>query len=112
MICNLIFLPLGTLQLYTDAPVYYEQIPNIISTHFMIKESGFPNFLKCGIPVTSKLNIDRWRFHLFDYWDQPIPDLLEYSFPIDFDQNSPLLSTLVNHNSALQKAAHVSNYLA
>ena len=101
------FLPSKTSQLYTGDPVYYEKIPDIISTHFMIKESGLPNFLKCRIPVTSKLNIDRWRFH----WDQQLPDLLEYGFPIDFDRNSPLLSTFVNHNSALQNAVHVSNYL-
>ena len=63
------FLPSEILQLYTGDPVYYEKIPDIISTHFMIKESGLPNFLKCRIPVASKLNIDRWCFHMLDYWD-------------------------------------------
>ena len=105
------FLPSETLQLYTGNPAYYEKIPGIISTHFMIKESGLPNFLKCRIPVVSKLNIDRLCFHLLDYWDQQLPDILEYGFPIDFDRKSPLLSTLVNHNSALQNVVHVSNYL-
>ena len=64
------FLPAETLKLYTGDPVYYKKIPDIISTHFMIKESGLPNFLQCRIPVTSKLNIDRWHFQLFDYCDQ------------------------------------------
>ena len=60
----------------------------------------------------SKLNVNRWRFHLLNYWDQQLLDHLEYGFPIDFDRSSPLLSTFVNHTSALQNAEHVSNYLA
>ena len=105
------FLPSETLKLYTGDPVYYEQIPDIISTYFMIKESGLPNFLQGCIPVTSNLNIDRWRFHLLDYWDQQLLDLLEYGFPIDFDWNSALTSTFVNHISALQNVDHVAKYL-
>ena len=84
------FMPAETLQLYTGDPVYYQTIPDIISTHLMIRNSGLPNFLKCHIPVTSKLNVDGWCFHLFDYWDQQLPDLLEYGFPIDFKRASPL----------------------
>ena len=76
----------------------------------MIRNSGLPNFLQCRIPVTSKLNVDSWRFHLADYWDQQLLDLLEYGFPIDFDRSYPLMSTLVNHTSALQNDTHVSNY--
>ena len=51
------FLPTDSLQLYTD-PVYYETIKDIISTHLMVKKSGLPNFLKCRIPVKSKLKVD------------------------------------------------------
>ena len=105
------FMPLEPLQLYTGDPVYYQTIPDIISTHFMVKNSGLLNFLKCRVPVTSKLNVDKWHFHLVDYWDEQLPDLLEYGFPIDFDRNSPLISTFVNHTSALQNVEHVSNYL-
>ena len=105
------FVPLEPLRLYTGDPVYYQTIPDIISTHLMIKNSGFPNFLKCRIPVKSKLNVDRWRSHLADYWDQQLLDLLEYGFPIDFDRNCPLVSTFVNHASTLQNDTHVSNYL-
>ena len=105
------FMPSGTLRLYNGDPVYYETIPDIISTHFMIKNSGVPNFLQCRIPVTSNLNIHKWRFHLTDYWDKQLPDLLEYGFPIDFDRDSPLVSTLVNHASATQNVEHVAKYL-
>ena len=105
------FLPLEPLRLYTGDPVYYQTIPDIISTHLRIKNSGFPNFLKCRIPVESKLNVDRWRSHLANYWDQQLLDLLKYGFPIDFDRNCPLASTFVNHTSALQNDTHVSSYL-
>ena len=99
------FLPSETLKLYTGDPVYYEQIPDIIATHLMVKKSGLPNFLQCRIPVTSNLNVDRWRFYL-------LPDLLEYGFPIDFDRNSALTSTFVNHTSALQNWDHVAKYIS
>ena len=105
------FLPSDTLKLYTGDPVYYEKIPDIITTHLMVKHSGLPNFLQCWVPVASNLNVDRWRFHLLDYWDQQLPDLLEYGFPIDFDQNCALTSTYVNHTSALQNVDHVAKYL-
>ena len=36
------FLPSETLKLYTGDPVYYAQIPDIITTHLMVKESGLP----------------------------------------------------------------------
>ena len=45
------FLPLDTLQLYTGDPIYYETIPDIISTHLMVRASGVPNFLKCLVTV-------------------------------------------------------------
>ena len=35
------FLPSETLKLYTGDRVYYEQIPDIIATHFMVKKSGY-----------------------------------------------------------------------
>ena len=105
------FLPSDTLKLYTGDPVYYEKIPDIITTHLMVKHSGLPNFHQCRIPVASNLNVDRWRFHLLDYSDQQLPDLLQYGFPIDFDRNSALTSTFVNHTSALQNGDHVAKYL-
>ena len=81
------FVPSDSLQMYTGEPVSYETIQYIISTHLMFKKSGLPNFLKCRIPVKSKLKVDRWHFHLTDYWDQQLPDLLVYGFPIDFNQD-------------------------
>ena len=42
------FQPSDTLKLYTGDPVYYEKIPDIITTHLMIKQSGLPSFFNVG----------------------------------------------------------------
>ena len=76
------FLPSDTLQLYTRDLVYYQTISDIISTHLMHRESGFRNFLQCRIPVKSKLNVDRWCFHLLDYWDQSFQIFWNIVFPL------------------------------
>ena len=41
------FNPTGPLKLYTGDPVYYETIPDIIKTHRTVRDSAYPNFLKC-----------------------------------------------------------------
>ena len=105
------FTPVGPLKLYTGDPVYYDTIPDIIRTHRLVRDSGLPNFLKCRIPLKSNLNIDQWKFHLVNYWDQQLVDLLQYGFPLDFDRQFPLISTEVNHTSAIQNAGHVKQYL-
>ena len=43
--------------------------------------------------MVSNLNIDKWKFHLKDYWDKQLLDLLEFGFPLDFDKNTVLTST-------------------
>ena len=54
------------------------------------------------------MNIDNWKLHLAEYWDQHILDILEYGFPLDFNREFQLIPTEVNHESALQ---NVKNYL-
>ena len=104
------FNPTGPLKLYTGDPVYYETIPDIIKTHRTVRDSGCPNFLKCRIPVSSNLKIENWRLYLAEYWDQQIVDLLQYGFPLDFDRQCQLISTEVNHASAIQNSDHVKHY--
>ena len=105
------FNPTGPLKLYTGDPVYYETIPDIIKTHRTVRNSGYPNFLKCRIPLSSNLKIENWRLYLAEYWDQQIVDLLQYGFPLDFDRQCQLISTKVNHASAIQNSDHVKQYL-
>ena len=92
------FIPVTTLKLYTGEPTYYETIPDIIRLH-------------CHTHVVSQLNIPAWREYLTTYWDQQLLDLLEFGFPLDFDRNSALHSTELNHKSALDYINHIDQYL-
>ena len=101
--------PLSPLRLFTGDPTYWERIPNVISAHKLIRASGLPNFLGLWIPAHTQLNVKTWRFHLSDYWDQQLLDLIEYGFPLDFDR---FFHTLENHTSALKFSDHVDQYIA
>ena len=48
------------------------------------------NFLTTQVQVPSQLNPDMWQNLLQDYWDQQLPYLIRYGFPLDFNQNSKL----------------------
>ena len=64
--------PLSPLRLFTGDPTYWEQIPDILSAHKMIRESGLPNFwvseflfipnlmLKLGGFTCKTIGINRW----------------------------------------------------
>ena len=45
------------------------------------------------------------------YWDQQLPDLISYGFPLDFDKNSSLQSVTENHKSALQFPSEIQKYI-
>ena len=77
----------------------------------MIRNSELLNFLG-HVPVHSQLNVKALRFHLKNYWDQQLVDLIEQSFPLDFDRNSTLGHTLDNQSSALQFSDHVDQYIS
>ena len=77
----------------------------------MIRDTGIPNFLGLHIPVKTNLNIASWRKHLVDYFEQQLPDLIEFRFPLDFDRARDLQSTLVNHASARMYPEHVDKYI-
>ena len=106
------FIPKGTLKLYDGDPGVCNSIPDIITAHLLVKQSGYPNFLGCRIPVVSNLKCENWSFYLKQYWDKQLPDLLKFGFPLDFDRNCFLDATEVNHKSALLNAYHVDNYIA
>ena len=84
------FVPQTDLKLYNGEVVHWDTVPDVIQSHYIVKNSGLPNFLKSRIPVTTNLNIKNWRSYLKNYWDQQLPDLLEYGFPLDFDRTCNL----------------------
>ena len=105
------FVPLNDLLVYMGPEVIWGRVPDVVEAHAKIKNSALPNFMALRIPVTSQLKVPVWKKYLDQYWDKQLVDLLEFSFPLDFDRNITLNSTEVNHNSALQYPDHVQVYL-
>ena len=105
------YIPLNDLKVYEGPHIVWNHVPDIIEAHKIIRSSGVPNFLKSRIPVPTQLNPQRWYFHLQDYWDKQLPDLITYGFPLDFDRNSILQSTYQNHTSAIQHKDQIEKYI-
>ena len=105
------FVPQTNLQLYGGEVVRWDTIPDIIKSHYIVKSSGLPNFMRSRIPANTNLNIQNWRSYLRNYWDQQLPDLLEYGFPLDFDRKCPLQRVDSNHKSADIYLNHVKDYV-
>ena len=104
------YIPLNDLKIYHGPDIFWENIPDILEAHKIICDSGVPNFFKSRIPVPTQLNPERWYFHLQDYWDQQLPDLINYGFPLDFDRKFKLQPTY--HTSAIQYVEHIGQYLS
>ena len=105
------YVPLTNLKVYTGPPVKWDTVPDIIEAHNLVRQSGVPNFLNCRIPVETNLNSNTWRTYLKDYWDQQLPDLLQFGFPLDFHRDSVLSSSSANHTSVNQFQADVGAYI-
>ena len=105
------YVPLTDLKIYTGPPVKWDIVPHIIEAHNLFRQSGVPNFFKCRIPVETNLNANVWRIYLKDYWDQQLPDLLQFGFPLDFHRDSIITSSHANHTSANQFHTDVQAYI-
>ena len=103
--------PLAPIYVYKGRPKVWESVPDVLTAHKLIRDSDLPNFLGLRIPVETNLNVSSWRKHLVDYFDQQLPDLIEFGFPLDFDRTRDLQSTLVNHTSARLYPDHVVRYI-
>ena len=100
--------PLAPIHVYRGPIRHWDCIPDVLTAHKLIRESGLSNFLGLRIPVSTNLNVNSWRRH---YFDQQLPDLIEFGFPLDFDRSRDLQSTLVNHASARLYPDHVDRYI-
>ena len=103
--------PLSPITTYSGPDISWQNIPSIIEAHRLVRASGKPNFLGTRIPVQNTLKPDRWRQYLVNYFDQQLPDLIEFGFPLSFDRNLNLTSTPHNHPSAIQFLDHVDKYI-
>ena len=61
--------------------------------------------------MNTNLNNRNWRYYLKNYWDQQLPNLLQYGFPLDFDRNCTLQKVNSNHKSAEIHLDQVRNYI-
>ena len=104
-------IPLDQFVTYQGPEVHWDTIPDVFQAHRLIKYSGVPNFLGMRIPVPTNLNVSNWRKHLADCFDQQLPDLIQFGFPLDFDRNTQLCSTVRNHASAIEYSSDVTQYI-
>ena len=109
---NFGYIPLNDLHVYKGPEIQWKSLPDIWQAKKLILESKVPNFLNCRSPVKTQLNSDKWRSYLTQYWDQQLPDLIQYGFPLDFNRNCNLVSTYVNHTSAIEHEQHIDQYIA
>ena len=70
-----------------------------------------PIYLGLGIPIPTQLKVDCWRFYLREYFDQQLPDLIEFSFPLDFNRICVLVQTLDSHTLANEYPDQVHKYI-
>ena len=104
-------IPLSYLRIYEGPEIKNRPTCNYLELDKLVKQFDCRNFLGAQIPVVSNLNIDKWKFHLRDYWDKQLLDLLEFGFPLDFNKSTVLTSTEENHASAKQFSSHVETYI-
>ena len=104
------FIPLGPLVIPTSDKRTYLGSDPIKLYDLTRKETTF-NFLSTQIQIHSQLNADAWEKLLENYWDQQLPYLIRYGFPLDFDRNSKLGQNDKNHTSALAFPQDIDAYL-
>ena len=105
------FIPLGNHKIPDKDENNFTDL-HIFDVHKMLKDNSIPNFLGKQIRLKTELNIENWEHYLQDYWDKQLIFLLKYGFPLDFDENNPLISTEKNHFSAEKFKTHVDKFLA
>ena len=105
------FVPLGSQLMPSNATLCNSHDYSPIEMHKIVKETGKPNFLRVRLPVTSQLNVDRWKILLKDYWDQQLLQLLQFGFPLDFNRCCPLKHEVGNHSSANEFPADIDAYI-
>ena len=105
-------IPVGEITVFSGISTHWKDIPNIFQAHKLIRSSGRPNFLGLRIPVDTSLKVDNWRHYLFNYFDQQLPDLIEFGFPLDFDRTTTLGVTEDNHPSANKFIKDIDAYIS
>ena len=104
------FIPLCPLTL-PDTDKQIEKGSDPIKLYDITRNQETFNFLSSQLSVHSQLNPDVWKELLIGYWDQQLPYLIKYGFPLDFNKNSKLTATDTNHKSAVAFPKAVEAYI-
>ena len=107
------FIPMGEFR-FSESEEIHEMLHYCpIKAHAMVKQyKKKTNFLGARLKVDSQLNLGAWKFHLSDYWDKQLIDLLYFGFPLNFNRNSPLKWEGSNHSSAINFPRDIEAYLS
>ena len=98
-------------------PDYFVALHNIVSAPGFMGDgtpydSFTPNHLGARIKLPhTKLNIERWRYHLVGYDNVYLIQHLEYGFPLGLEASPRLESTSRNHGSAYSWYKHVDKFI-
>ena len=82
---------------------WFHYLDKMVADHEAILRSEKSNFQECRIPVLSHLNIEFFKFMLSDYEDADTCTLLEYGFPIGYENLETTYTgrPVNNHKGAL-----------
>ena len=99
----------------TEFPItYFVALHTLVATPTTQYGAYTPNYLGARIPLQhTKLNIERWKYHLVGYEGAEITKFLEFGFPLGLSDSPPpaLVSTLRNHGSSYQFYKHIDDFL-
>ena len=99
----------------TEFPItYFVALHTLVATPTTQYGAYTPNYLGARIPLQhTKLNIERWKYHLVGYEGAEITKFLEFGFPLGLSDSPPpaLVSTLRNHRSSYQFYKHIDDFL-
>ena len=78
-----------------------QKIPPLMSKklHNTVKNSNKFNFLESQIQVVCQLKPGVWAIYLKNYWDNQLYFVIQYGFPLDYKQESPLHHGFKNHST-------------
>ena len=84
-----------------------------VSLHHRVHAAGLPNFRGARLAVPTSLNLPLWRSLLSEYSDVGVCDFLEFGWPIGYDYNGALPSSVFrNHRGAIDFPSAVDSYLS
>ena len=76
----------------------------------MNEQEGY-NYETMKVDINMTWNLQLLTSLLQNYHDREIPQFLRYGFPVEHDDDSPLILSGINHKGATDFPEHIENYL-